>query len=86
MPNTLPDGRGSDGSLRRVGHSFNAAFAEADDVVGLGSDGLIVRDHQDRELFLLIQTMEQIENLAAGLTVEVARRLISEQNLRSGDQ
>src|SRR4030095_13842142 len=45
----------------------------------------IVGDHHDRLAVLLVERLQQIENLVAGLTIEVACRLVAEQQRRVGD-
>ena len=45
----------------------------------------IVRDHDDRLLVLAIECLQEIENLVARLAIEVARRLVAQQQRRIGD-
>ena len=45
----------------------------------------IVRDHDDGLALLLVQRLQQVEDLIAGLAVEVAGRLVAQQQRRIGD-
>jgi hypothetical protein len=50
----------------------------------LGGAG-IVRDHDDRLLVLAVERLQQIQNLVARLAVEIACRLVAEEQRRVGD-
>ena len=45
----------------------------------------IVRDHDDRLAVIAIERLQQIEDLVAGLAIEIAGRLVAEQQRRVGD-
>ncbi len=45
----------------------------------------IVRHHDDRLAVVAVQRLEQVENLVAGLAIEIARRLVAKQQRRIGD-
>ena len=45
----------------------------------------VVRDHHDRLAVLAVQRLEQVEDLVAGLAIEVAGRLVAQQQRRIGD-
>ena len=45
----------------------------------------IVRDHDDRLAVLAVERLQQVEDLVAGLAIEVAGRLVAEQQRRVGD-
>ena len=45
----------------------------------------IVRHHHDRLAVLAVERLEQVEDLVAGLAIEIARRLVAEQQRRIGD-
>ena len=45
----------------------------------------IVRHHDDRLAVLAVERLQQVEDLVAGLAVEVAGRLVAEQQRRVGD-
>ena len=45
----------------------------------------IVRDHDDRLAVLAVERLQQIQDLVAGLAIEVAGRLVAEQQRRIGD-
>jgi hypothetical protein len=44
-----------------------------------------VRDHQDGDAVLAVERDEQVHDLVAALAVEVAGRLVGEQDQRAGD-
>src|SRR4051812_49332582 len=46
----------------------------------VGGAGRVVRDHQHRDSPLLVQVRDQLHDLAAHLRVEVAGRLVSEDD------
>ena len=50
----------------------------------LGGQG-VVRDHDDRLLELAIEQLEQVEDLAGGGAVEVAGRLVGDEQVGVGD-
>ena len=45
----------------------------------------VVRDHDDRLAVLAVERLQQVEDLVAGLAIEVAGRLVAEQQRRVGD-
>ena len=45
----------------------------------------VVRHHHDRLAVLAVERLQQIEDLVAGLAIEVAGRLVAEQQRRVGD-
>jgi hypothetical protein len=45
----------------------------------------VVRHHHDGLAVLAVERLQQVEDLVAGLAVEVARRLVAEQQRRVGD-
>ena len=45
----------------------------------------IVRDHHDRLPVIAVERLQQIEDLVAGLAIEIAGRLVAEQQRRVGD-
>ena len=45
----------------------------------------IVRDHDDRLAVLAVERLQQVEDLVARLAIEVAGRLVAEQQRRVGD-
>ena len=45
----------------------------------------IVRDHDDRLAVLAVERLQQVEDLVAGLAIEIAGRLVAEQQRRVGD-
>ena len=44
----------------------------------------IVRDHHDRLAVIAIERLQQVEDFVAGLAIEVARRLVAEEQRRVG--
>ncbi len=50
----------------------------------LGGQG-VVRDHDDRLLKLAVELFQQVEDLAAGGAVEIAGRLVGDQQVGVGD-
>ena len=45
----------------------------------------IVRDHDDGLVVPLVERLQEVQDLVPGLAVEVARRLVAEQQRRVGD-
>ena len=45
----------------------------------------IVRDHDDGLAVLAVERLQQVEDLVAGLAIEIAGRLVAEQQRRIGD-
>ena len=45
----------------------------------------VVRDHDDRLAVLAVERLQQVEDLVAGLAIEVAGRLVAQQQRRVGD-
>ncbi len=62
------------------------AVGDADDAVGVFGDAQVVRDEDDGDAALRVQPLEQAHDLRAGLRVEVARRLVGQDDGRLGDQ
>ena len=52
----------------------------------MGGDGRVVRHQDDREPVLAVELAEEIENLLARLRVEVAGRLIGDQERAAVDE
>src|SRR5271170_4355392 len=65
---------------------MHAAAAEDDHAIGLAGDGAVVGDHHDRLPLLAVQAREDVENLAAGLLVQIPCRLIGQNNPRAVHQ
>src|SRR6266542_2582238 len=59
-----------------------AAILHAQYAPGLGSNGVVVRDEQDRLAVLLGQSRQQLDDLGTGRRVEIARRLVRENDPR----
>ena len=66
-----------------VGVVADQAVADPDDPVGVGGDGRVVRHQDDREAVLGVELAEEVEDLPAGLRVEVAGRLVGDQERAS---
>ena len=64
---------------------LDVAVAHADDAPGPGGDVVFVRDHDDR-LAGLVELGQQLHDLVAGLRVEVAGRLVGQDDVRVVDQ
>ena len=45
----------------------------------------IVRDHHDRLAVIAVERLQQVEDLVAGLAIEIAGRLVAQQQRRVGD-
>ena len=58
-----------------------AAF-DSDDPICHGSNGLIVRNDDDRGMTLAAQIMEKLQNGLAGHVIQSAGRLVTEKKLR----
>lgn len=74
---------------------FNASLFQPDQPLGSLSNGLIMRDHQDGQLMLRIQALQQIDNAFSGIDIEIpglvrlraepeARKQASEQSRPAG--
>ena len=50
-------------------------------MIGLPGDGLVVRDHHDRQALFAVELFEQRENLAARFLIEIAGRLVGQKQL-----
>src|SRR5207245_1523173 len=72
-------------SSSSLGFVAQLALVEIDRARGSRRGVRVVCDHDDRLAVLAIERLEQIQNLIAGFAVEVARRLIAEQQRRVGD-
>ncbi len=70
--------------VRRVRH--DAAVAEADDARAVLRDLVLVRDDDDRDAALALELLKDLHHLDTGARVEVARRLVREQDRRLGHQ
>ena len=70
--------------IRLVGHDLSVG--EYDGTVGVGGGHRIVRDHDDGLAKLVDRTLQEAEHFGAGNGVEVAGRLVSEHQLRLGNQ
>ena len=44
----------------------------------------VVRHHDDRLAVVAVERLQQVENLVAGLAIEIARRLVAQQQRRVG--
>src|ERR687886_1740039 len=66
------------GAVRLLGVVDDPAVGEDEQPVGVGGGGRVVRDHDDRLAELVDGAAQQVENLARGLRVEVAGRLVGE--------
>ena len=78
------------GELRRSsgsGHSFafELALLEMQHVLRARRGVRIVRHHDDRLALLLVQRLQQVEDLIARLAVEIAGRLVAQQERGIGD-
>ena len=62
------------------------AVAQGDQAVGVGGGGRIVGDHDHRLAELVDRLAQQPQHVLAGLRVEVAGRLVGEDDGRFGDQ
>ena len=77
--------------LQRSGRNFmrallhQHALLEVQRALGALGGVRIVRDHHDRLAVLAVERLQQIEDLVAGLAIEVAGRLVAEQQRRVGD-
>src|SRR5262245_15248803 len=72
------------GLVDRVRH--DPAVDEADDARSVLRDLALVRDEDDGDPPLAAKPLEDLHHLEAGPRVEVARRLVGEQNRRFGHQ
>ena len=61
------------------------AFFEIDRARGPRRGVRIMRDHNDRLAVFAVQRLEQVQDLVAGLAVEVTGGLVAEQQGRIGD-
>src|SRR5690606_22959825 len=60
----------------------DAAGGEADDAAGAASELGVVRDEHERRLVLLVQADQQIDDARTRLAIQVAGRLVGEQDPR----
>src|SRR4051812_42720442 len=76
--------------LRRLAHTsgsqrnisalpLQAALLEVQRAVGAFGGARIVRDHDDGLAVLLVQRLQQVEDLVAGLAIQVTRGLVAQQ-------
>ena len=73
------------GSLRRRPVMGDVAVEEMDDAVRVGRHIGLVGDHGDGDAGVAVERGEQFHDVAAGRRVEVAGRLVGEDDLRAGD-
>src|SRR4051812_43932875 len=64
---------------------FNLTIAHANDAFGPGSDVVFVRYHDDR-LACDVEPNEHLHDLVAGFRIEIASRLVRENDVRIIDQ
>src|SRR5829696_8947730 len=64
----------------RVG--YDGAVAQPDDALGARGEREIVRDEHDRRIRFAVDRLQQLDDAGAGVTVEVARRLVGEEDAR----
>ena len=81
----LSGGRAANSSLATRRDAFgrsgeDPAVVEADDPVAVLGDVRLVRDQQHRDAALLIQTLEDVHHLDAGARVQVAGRLVRQED------
>src|SRR5262245_4902531 len=62
------------------------ALFEVDQAMRLLRRLRVVRDHDDRLVELDVEAVEQTQNLAAGRTIEIAGRLVGDDQRGIGDQ
>ena len=62
--------------------SDDPAGFDAQHATGHGGDARLVRDQEQGQALALIQGVKQLDDLAAGIDVQVAGRLVTEQELR----
>ena len=60
------------------------AFVEVQRAPGALGGVRIVRDHDDRLAVIAVERLQQVEDLVAGLAIEIAGRLVAEQQRRVG--
>ena len=61
------------------------ALLEVQRPLGAGRGVRVVRHHDDRLVVIAVERLEQVQDLVAGLPIEIARRLVAEQQRRIGD-
>ena len=66
--------------------TFDSSGGQVNDPVGLGGNGLIVRNHHYSQVLLPVQVAEDSDDFLAGLLVEVAGGLVGQQQPGLGDQ
>ena len=80
----LPDERA--GNLHRQSPPQRATpFSRCSVRVGALGGVRVVRDHHDRLAVLAVERLQQVEDFVARLAIEIARRLVAEQQRRVGD-
>ena len=62
------------------------AVAHGDDAVGVGGDVGLVGDDDDGDALLAVERHQRLHDLVRGAGVEIAGRLVGEQQARSVDQ
>ena len=81
-PDVLPDERQE---LHAALLAREHAFVEVQRPVGALRRVRIVRHHDDGLAVVAVQRLQQVEDLVAGLAIEVAGRLVAQQQRRIGD-
>jgi hypothetical protein len=86
-PQVAPDEMGEFHDTGRSGDRLRPelALVEMHRADGARGGVRIVRDHDDGLAVLAVERLEQVEDLVAGLAVEVAGRLVAEQERGIGD-
>ena len=81
-PDVLPDERQE---LHAVASFRQHPLVEVERAPGALGRVRVVRHHDDGLAVLAVERLQQVEHLVAGLAIEVARRLVAEQQCRVGD-
>ena len=66
--------------------AFDPALDQPHHAIGAGDDVHVVRHHDDSQPVLPVQVAEQADDLAAGVGVEVAGRLVGQEDARPIDE
>ncbi len=69
------------GDLQRRRGCLKSSVLHSMANVGAGGDGVIVRDHHDRQSIILVQLTQQLQNVATGFGIEVAGWLVGQQQV-----
>lgn len=70
-------------SLGILACSLDAALHQLHCAMGLGGDGVIVRDHHDGEFLILVEAIEQFHDARASFRIEITGGLIRQQDFRA---